>query len=109
MEPLIKGEQDLFEIELKGLVGSYLTDGSVSCELEFFVKGRRGEGIVKVNQLYPAEEGDSNKMYVIVDTSTLPEGELVCEGTIEYPNPLVSEQLIGKAYTSTECSITVNR
>ena len=109
MEKLIKGEKDLFEIELEGLVGSYLTDQGVSCELEFFVKGRRGEGTVKVNELYPVEEGDSNKMYAVVDTSTLPEGELVCEGTIEYPNPLVTEQLTGKAYTDTECEITVNR
>lgn len=109
MEKLIKGEKDLFEIELEGLVGSYLSDDGVNCFLKFYTKGKRDAGEVVIDALYPAEDGDTNKMYAVVDTSTLPEGELVCEGTIEYPNPLVTEQLTGKAYTTTDCEITVNR
>lgn len=108
MENLIKGEKDLFEIEVKGLQGSYLTDDGITCKLVFYTKGRRSEGTVTVTELVPAEEGDTNKVYCVVDTSTLPQGELMVEATVDYPNPLVAKELTGMASASTECNITVN-
>ena len=107
MENLIQGEKDLFEIEIEGLKEGKVFDEGIRVVLDFFVKGKRRSGVVTVDTLYPT--GEDNKFYVVVDTSTLPEGELVCEVTIEYPNPLVVKQLIGKAYNTTECNITINR
>ena len=108
MENLIKGEKDLFELEVEGLVGSYLTDPEVETHLVFYIRGRRGQGEVSASTVVPAEEGRTNKFYVAVDTSQLPEGEMMCEISVQYPNPVVAQHLKGMAVASTDCNITVN-
>ena len=107
METITQGEVNVFLLELEGFTENYLTDDDVSFKAEFFVSGKRhlASYVIEKANMVPADDGQTDNYLCAVETANFPEGELVCEFHVEYPNSLVAKTLIGKPFISTGCRI----